>query len=138
MRVNCMRLKFIRPMEPELLDIPPEGDDWSHEIKFDGYRTQVIRDDDGIRMLTKNGFDWTARYRRLRRSRRDRGRKFHFRRRTIVINEAGLFGFHALQGIVGRRRPSPDLYLVASIFCSSMVTICATWRWRTVARSWKE
>jgi ATP-dependent DNA ligase len=57
-----MRLSFIKPMEPELFDTPPGGDDWSHEIKFDGYRTQVIKDEDGIRMLTKNGFDWTARY----------------------------------------------------------------------------
>ncbi|WP_348643251.1 hypothetical protein [Mesorhizobium sp. B2-1-3A] len=30
-----------------------------------------------------------------------------------MINEAGLSDFHALQGIIGRRRPSPDLYLVA-------------------------
>ncbi|MER9425743.1 hypothetical protein NKI88_25305 [Mesorhizobium sp. M0317] len=60
-----MRLKFIRPMEPELFDVPPAGDDWSHEIKFDGYRTQVIKDEDGISFFTKKGFDWTARYRYL-------------------------------------------------------------------------
>ena len=60
-----MRLKFIRPMEPELFAAPPEGGEWSHEIKFDGYRTQVIKDEDGIRFYTKNGFDWTARYRYL-------------------------------------------------------------------------
>jgi ATP-dependent DNA ligase len=30
-----------------------------------------------------------------------------------MINAAGLSDFHALQGIIGRRRPSPDLYLVA-------------------------
>ncbi|WP_350314084.1 hypothetical protein [Mesorhizobium opportunistum] len=57
-----MRLKFIHPMEPELVDTPPHGDDWLHEIKFDGYRTQVIKDEDGIRLITKNGYDWTGRY----------------------------------------------------------------------------
>jgi hypothetical protein len=29
------RLSFIKPMEPERFDDPPQG----HEIKFDGYRT---------------------------------------------------------------------------------------------------
>ncbi|QKC98281.1 ATP-dependent DNA ligase [Mesorhizobium sp. NZP2298] len=109
-----MRLKFIKPMEPELYDTPPEGDDWIHEIKFDGYRTQVIKDEDGIRMLTKNGFDWTARYRYLaEEAAAIKAETFIFEGETIMINEAGLSDFHALQGIIGRRRPSPDLYLVA-------------------------
>lgn len=51
------------PMEPELFHAPPVGDAWSHEIKRDSYGTQVIKDEDGIRFYTKNGFDWTSRYR---------------------------------------------------------------------------
>lgn len=35
-----MRLKFIKPMGPELVDAPPQGDEWIHEIKFDGYWTR--------------------------------------------------------------------------------------------------
>ncbi len=31
-----VRLSFIRPMEPELVEQPPKGDSWSHEVKFDG------------------------------------------------------------------------------------------------------
>ncbi|RVB32139.1 ATP-dependent DNA ligase, partial [Mesorhizobium sp. M7A.F.Ca.CA.001.07.2.1] len=57
-----MPLKFIKPMEPELVDTPPQGDEWLHEIKFDGYRTQIIKDENGIRLFTKNGYDWTGRY----------------------------------------------------------------------------
>ncbi|MBZ9775193.1 hypothetical protein [Mesorhizobium sp. CO1-1-8] len=57
-----MRLKSIKPMEPELVDNPPEDDDWIHEIEFDGYRTQLIKDEDGIRLLTRRRYDWTARY----------------------------------------------------------------------------
>ncbi|WP_348628799.1 hypothetical protein [Mesorhizobium sp. M7A.F.Ca.CA.001.16.1.1] len=37
-----MRLKFIRPMFPTLVEVPPTGDNWIHEIKYDGYRTQII------------------------------------------------------------------------------------------------
>ena len=33
------RLSFIDFQLPTLVDDPPEGDDWIHEIKYDGYRT---------------------------------------------------------------------------------------------------
>lgn len=32
-----MRLKFVEPLLPTLVDKPPESDEWIHEIKFDGY-----------------------------------------------------------------------------------------------------
>jgi ATP-dependent DNA ligase len=33
-----------------------------HEIKLDGFRMMVRRDAPGVRLLTRNGIDWTARY----------------------------------------------------------------------------
>ena len=36
------RLSFIDFQLPSLADAPPEGDGWLHEIKRDGYRTQII------------------------------------------------------------------------------------------------
>lgn len=33
---------------------PPDGDDWIHEVKFDGYRSQIIIDHD-VRIFTRNG-----------------------------------------------------------------------------------
>ncbi|CCV15449.1 hypothetical protein [Mesorhizobium sp. STM 4661] len=59
------RLKFIPPMMPELVDKPPEGGGWSHEVKFDGYRSQIVRDVGGVRIFTRRGLDWTAKYRDL-------------------------------------------------------------------------
>ncbi|RUU76143.1 RNA ligase family protein [Mesorhizobium sp. M7A.F.Ca.MR.362.00.0.0] len=56
------RLKFIKPLEPELVLEPPVSDDWFHEIKYDGFRTQLIRDWAGVRAFTKNGHDWSKRY----------------------------------------------------------------------------
>ncbi|ESY49034.1 ATP-dependent DNA ligase [Mesorhizobium sp. LNJC372A00] len=101
-------------MEPELVDKPPEGDDWLHEIKFDGYRTQVIKDAAGIRLYTKNGFDWTGRYRYLaEEAGAIEAETFILDGEAIMINDAGLSDFHALQAAVTRRTPSRDLYLVA-------------------------
>lgn len=45
----------------ENISEPPTGDDWVHEIKYDGYRVQVDMRD-GLRLLTRKGLDWTARY----------------------------------------------------------------------------
>jgi ATP-dependent DNA ligase len=44
---------------------PPDGDEWTHEIKYDGYRTQIVIDGSGVRAFTRNGFDWSARYREV-------------------------------------------------------------------------
>ena len=60
-----MRLKFIPPLMPTLVEKPPEGDGWIHEIKFDGYRSQIVRDAEGVRIFTRRGLDWTSKYRDL-------------------------------------------------------------------------
>lgn len=57
-----MRLAFIPPMKPMLVTKPPVGDGWIHEIKLDGFRTQIIIDGADIRAFTKSGADWTRKY----------------------------------------------------------------------------
>ncbi|PDT01621.1 DNA ligase D [Rhizobium chutanense] len=53
---------FIDPQLCEKVARPPAGDDWLHEIKFDGYRIQM-RVADGVATLkTRKGLDWTAKY----------------------------------------------------------------------------
>ncbi|CCV15462.1 hypothetical protein [Mesorhizobium sp. STM 4661] len=58
-----MRLKFIEPLLPTLVEKPPEGDGWIHEVKFDGYRSQIVIDPDFA--FTRNRANWTAKYRDL-------------------------------------------------------------------------
>lgn len=45
-----------------LADAVPPGDDWVHEVKFDGYRTQALIDQGEVRLLTRSGLDWTEKY----------------------------------------------------------------------------
>jgi bifunctional non-homologous end joining protein LigD len=40
----------------------PTGPDWIHEIKHDGYRLIVQKDQKRARLFTRNGHDWTDRY----------------------------------------------------------------------------
>jgi ATP-dependent DNA ligase len=52
----------IEPCLPSSAERPPSGPDWIHEIKHDGYRLMARRDSAGIRLLTRNGHDWSPRY----------------------------------------------------------------------------
>ena len=56
------RLRFIEPQLASLVDQPPEGRHWIHEIKHDGYRCIVIVERGGALVYTRNGYDWSDRY----------------------------------------------------------------------------
>jgi bifunctional non-homologous end joining protein LigD len=45
-----------------LVDAVPTGNDWMHEIKFDGYRLLASVKGDAVRLLTRTGLDWTERF----------------------------------------------------------------------------
>jgi DNA ligase D-like protein (predicted ligase) len=53
---------FVEFQLATLAPAPVEGDDWLHEIKYDGYRTQLIIQNHVARACTRNGLDWTSRY----------------------------------------------------------------------------
>jgi bifunctional non-homologous end joining protein LigD len=48
--------------DPQLATIvksPPSGDRWVHEIKYDGYRIGCVISKDRVRLISRNGNDWT-------------------------------------------------------------------------------
>jgi DNA ligase D len=49
-------------------DIVPSGEEWVHEIKYDGYRTICFFNEGEVRLLTRNKHDWTDRYRPIARA----------------------------------------------------------------------
>jgi bifunctional non-homologous end joining protein LigD len=53
---------WIPPQLTQLVDAAPEGDGWLHEIKFDGYRMHARLDRGAVKLLTRNGLDWTHEY----------------------------------------------------------------------------
>ncbi len=52
----------MKPQLTELVKQPPDGPDWFHEIKYDGYRMHARIDGDDVRLLTRTGLDWTRKY----------------------------------------------------------------------------
>jgi bifunctional non-homologous end joining protein LigD len=93
-----------------LKDAPPEGNEWIHEIKFDGYRTLAIKIGDKVSMVTRNGNDWTATYKQLA----DDLKKLPFKNIVVdgeicIIDESGVTNFNKLQNSVGRNSYKKDV-----------------------------
>jgi len=55
--------EFISPQLATLVDTPPAGDEWFHELKFDGYRLLCHLDRGHVRFWTRNQKDWTEKFR---------------------------------------------------------------------------
>jgi bifunctional non-homologous end joining protein LigD len=53
---------FVRPCLALLSEAAPEGPDWFHEIKFDGYRIQARIAGGKARLLTRKALDWTDKF----------------------------------------------------------------------------
>jgi bifunctional non-homologous end joining protein LigD len=50
------------PCIPTRWTAVPSHSDWIHEVKQDGFRLIQQRDGERVRLLTRNGYDWTSRY----------------------------------------------------------------------------
>lgn len=53
---------FVEPALATLAAKAPKGARWIHEIKFDGYRLQARLDAGKVKLLTRSGLDWTAKF----------------------------------------------------------------------------
>jgi bifunctional non-homologous end joining protein LigD len=53
---------WIKPELATLVKAAPEGTDWLHEMKLDGYRMHARLDGGRVQILTRRGNDWTAKY----------------------------------------------------------------------------
>ena len=54
--------KWVKPQLCKLVEAPPQGPDWLHEIKYDGYRMHARLDHGRVSLLTRTGLDWTHKY----------------------------------------------------------------------------
>ncbi|TRC72046.1 ATP-dependent DNA ligase [Mesorhizobium sp. WSM4307] len=107
-----MRLKFIPPLMPALVEKPPEGANWIHEVKFDGYRSQIVIDSEGVRIFTRRGLDWTAKYRDLSKAAASLNvENAIIDGEIVVLNDDGISDFGELRKAITRRQH--DLYFVA-------------------------
>jgi bifunctional non-homologous end joining protein LigD len=97
---------FLEPSLAAPCDKPPSGPDWIHEIKHDGYRIEARIDGNNVRLFTRHGLDWTARFRGIADALADLGLGSALIDGEIVVeDEAGITNLSHLQADLqaGRR-----------------------------------
>lgn len=60
-----MFFQFIQPCHPQSAKTVPAGDDWQHEIKFDGFRVQVHKLGNEVELYSRSGSRFGRRFPRL-------------------------------------------------------------------------
>jgi bifunctional non-homologous end joining protein LigD len=99
------KLQFVEPMAPTLVDEPPGGAGWIHEIKYDGYRTELIVEDGRCRAFTRRGFDWTDRYAAMADAAAALPCESAILDGEVIVQDArGRSDFHALRRAIEARR----------------------------------
>ena len=63
---HLMLVRFIPPAIPVPKPASPTGPDWLHEVKFDGWRLQIHKSDDRVKLYSRRGVDMAKRFPDLR------------------------------------------------------------------------
>lgn len=105
---------FIPPALAVASARPPVGPGWLHEIKFDGYRAQAHVADGRVRLLTRGGLDWTAKFgSRITEALAALAVRGAILDGEIVAEDAqGAADFSALQQALAEKRPDALIYYV--------------------------
>jgi bifunctional non-homologous end joining protein LigD len=87
------------PQLATLVESPPEGDRWLHEVKFDGYRIGCCIDRGSVALISRKGNDWTRDFPEVR----DAAARLGVRSALVdgevaVVLPDGRTSFQALQG----------------------------------------
>lgn len=88
-----------------------EGDEWLHEVKFDGYRVLAHIDARGVHLITRNGHDWSRYMPALAEDLEHLPRGTVMDGEVVVLDENGVPDFNALERTI-RSRNAPVVYQV--------------------------
>ena len=88
---------FVEPQLASLVDRPPGGESWLHEMKLDGYRMQLRVEDGKARLRTRKGLDWTAKFPEIAEAAADRLSDGIYDGEVCALDAKGVSNFSALQ-----------------------------------------
>lgn len=97
---------FLETLDPTLVDAPPSGSGWVHEIKWDGYRVQAHLQRRGAQLFTRRGNDWTAKFGALPAAIAElAARDAILDGEVVAVDQNGISDFHALRRELGAAQP---------------------------------
>jgi bifunctional non-homologous end joining protein LigD len=103
--------EFIPPELCRLVERPPVGAGWVHEVKFDGYRIQARVEDGRVVLRTRKGLDWTTKFASVARAVADLPSGI-YDGEIVALNNSGVPEFGALQEALAEQRTDGLIYFV--------------------------
>jgi bifunctional non-homologous end joining protein LigD len=105
------QLAFIEFQSPMLVERAPADADWLHEIKYDGYRTELVIEGGQARAFTRRGYDWSHRYKRIvQRAANLPVKSAILDGEAVVLGKTGLPDFQALERELGNPNSSKIIF----------------------------
>jgi bifunctional non-homologous end joining protein LigD len=108
--------KALKPQLAVAVQEAPAGEEWLHEIKYDGYRVLCFIEGGKARLLTRRGEDWTAKFQGAAAAAASLPlEKTILDGEMVVLDEKGLSDFQALQNFLRNRRGGELVYFLFDI-----------------------
>lgn len=98
----------------KLVSTVPKGEDWLYELKYDGYRIMAYVEGNSVRLVTRNGNDYTERFQEVVHSLIEwaAGRAMILDGEMVITDEAGKTDFQALQNYLKNHQTKNLTYIV--------------------------
>ena len=100
---------------PELCksqNVPPAGDEWLHEVKWDGYRILATVVAGKVRLWSRNAIEWTAKVPELAKAIASLKLKSAQLDGEMIVLKDGRDDFNALQGRLSAETKAPLVYML--------------------------
>ncbi|WKZ33208.1 MAG: DNA ligase D [Thermodesulfobacteriota bacterium] len=108
--------EMMRPALATLVDAPPSGGGWVHELKYDGYRILAEIREESVRLITRNGNDWTDRFQSIAGAlSRLFLKEAWLDGEVVAIGEEGITSFEGLQHALAMRTDEGLIYMLFDV-----------------------
>jgi bifunctional non-homologous end joining protein LigD len=108
---------FVPPQLCSLLERPPTGDKWVHEIKFDGYRIQMRVESGACSLRTRKGLDWSDKFPEIVAAAK-RLPDCLIDGEIVALDRAGAPDFAALQAALAQTKTGRLVYFAFDLLCA--------------------
>src|SRR5215203_510046 len=108
----------IEPQLATLVEAVPQGEEWIHEIKYDGYRALCHIQSGEARLITRHGKDWTDRFGPVApEAARLPVRQAILDGEVVVLEPNGTTSFQSLQNALSEGRDDDLVYFAFDLLC---------------------
>lgn len=107
---------FFKPQLATLVDKPPQGAKWLHEVKFDGYRIITYKNGNDVLLKSRNNKDWTGDLTSVATAIKQlTAKNLILDGEVVLLDEQGKSDFQLLQNAIKNDANAPFIYYIFDI-----------------------